>query len=152
MAVYQNLDCQLTLEEALEEFHRLHAELLYSREMTEDSETFFRCHDTAHVVFGCDISLANEGMVKIWTAFGTTLGFWRHIAAYSRPETREIAKEMSPGAVLATFFRLLVLIPRIILRCRAMSKRWPWSEHEAYLGRRLVDIRHELNIQPLIVA
>ncbi len=151
MTVYQKPDCQLTLAEALEAFHRLHGQQLYSRKMTANSEAFFRCHDTAHVVFACDISLINEGMVKIWTAFGTTLGFWRHIVAYSRPETREIAREISPGAVVKTFFRSLVLIPRVMLRCRAMSKRWPWSEHEAYLGRRLVDIRREFNIQPLVV-
>ena len=77
--------------------------------MAEDSQAFFRSHDIAHVIFACDISLLNEAMVKTWTAFGTTLGFWKHIAAYSREETNEIVKEISVRAILVTFFMSLVL-------------------------------------------
>lgn len=82
MARYQDPECSLTLAEALAEFRELHAETLYTREMSDDSREFFRRHDIAHVVFACDTSLLNEAMVKFWTAFGTTLGFWKHIGAY----------------------------------------------------------------------
>ena len=152
MAMYQEIECQLTLEEALQEYHKINSELLYDREMAEDSQAFFRSHDIAHVIFACDISLLNEAMVKTWTAFGTTLGFWKHIAAYSREETNEIVKEISVRAILVTFFMSLVLMPKVIIRCRAMSKPWPWAEHEKYLDRKLVDIRREFNIKPIIVA
>ena len=152
MAMYQESECQLTLEEALQEYHKINSELLYDREMAEDSQAFFRSHHIAHVIFACDISLLNEAMVKTWTAFGTTLGFWKHIAAYSREETNEIVKKISIRAILVTFFMSLVLMPKVIIRCRAMSKPWPWSEHEKYLDRKLVDIRREFNIKPIIVA
>jgi len=152
MSLYQDTECELTLEEALQEFQRINSELLYDRGMADDSQVFFRRHDIAHVVFACDVSLLNEAMVKTWTAFGTTLGFWKHIAAYSREETTEIVRDISTGAIAVTFFRSLVLMPGVMLRCRAMSSRWPWAEHEEYLDRKLVDIRREFNIKPIVVA
>ena len=152
MARYQELASQLTLKEALEEYHELNSKILYKREMSSDSKVFFACHDVAHVVFACDTSLLNEGMVKMWTAFGTTLGFWRHIAAYSRQETNEIVKELGWKLIIATSFQSLIIMPRVLRRCFAMKKRWPWSSFEEYLNVPLAEIRHEFNIQPLIVA
>lgn len=152
MAMYRDIESQLTLVEALQEFYEINSELLYQRDMTEDSRAFFRNHDIAHVLFACDISLLNEAVVKTWTAFGTTLGFWKHIAAYSREETNEIVGGLRVGPVLKTLFMSLVLMPKVIIRCRAMSKPWPWAEHEKYLDRKLVDIRREFNIKPIIVA
>lgn len=152
MAMYQEIECQLTLEEALQEYYKINSELFYDRKIAEDSQAFFRSHDIAHVIFACDISLLNEAMVKTWTAFGTTLGFWKHIAAYSREETSEIVKGISVKAILVTFFMSLVLMPKVVIRCRAMSKRWPWAEHEIYLDRKLVDIRREFNIKPINVT
>jgi len=73
---YQDPDCSLTLAEALAECREVYAESRYTREMSDDAREFFRRHDIAHVVFGCDTSLLNEAMVKLWTAFGTTLAFW----------------------------------------------------------------------------
>ena len=69
MTMYQEIECQLTFEEALQEYHKINSELFYDREMAEDSQAFFRSHDIAHVIFACDISLLNEAMVKTWTAF-----------------------------------------------------------------------------------
>ncbi len=152
MAQYQELASQLTLKEALAEYHELNSKILYKREMSSDSEVFFGCHDIAHVVFACDTSLLNEGMVKMWTAFGTTLGFWKHIAAYSREETYEIVNEISWKLIIVTSFQSLIIMPRVLSRCLAMKKRWPWSSFEEYFNVPLVEIRTEFNIQPLIVA
>ena len=79
MAQYQDPDAKMTLEEALQEYYQANADILYRGDKSVDSVDFFRCHDVAHVVFGCDTSLMNEAMVKTWTVFGTTLGFWGHI-------------------------------------------------------------------------
>jgi len=138
------------LEEALAEFRAVHAESLYTREMSADSREFFRRHDIAHVVFACDTSLLNEAMVKFWTAFGTTLGFWEHIGAYSREETTSIAGSLRPSAVVRTFFHAVVLFPRVLVRCRAMTKPWPFDAPDPFLTTRLVDIRQEFNIQPIV--
>lgn len=152
MAKYREPECELTLEQALQEFGEVNSGLLYEREMTDDSREFFRRHDIAHVVFGCDTTLVNEGMVKLWTAFGTTLGFWGHIAAYSRGETADIVGSLRMATVITTFFRVAALVPKVVIRCRAMTKPWPWADHQAHLGRRLVDIRREFNIKPILVS
>lgn len=150
MTSYQEADCPLTLAEALAEFREVHAESLHTREMSDDSREFFRRHDIAHVVFACDTSLLHEAMVKLWTAFGTTLGFWRHMGAYSREETTNIARELRLSAVVGTFFKAVVLFPLVLARCRAMKRPWPWDAPDPYLNTRLVDIRQEFNIKPII--
>ena len=33
-----------------------------------------------------------------------------------------------------------------------MAKPWPWAEYEKHLDRKLVDIRCEFNIKPIIIA
>ena len=100
----------------------------------------------------CDTSLLNEDIVKMWTAFGTTLGFWKRIAAYSRQGTTEIVKELSWKFIIATSFQSLIIMPRVLRRCFAMKKRRPWSSFEEYLNVPLAEIRHEFNIQPLVIA
>ncbi|MBN4059560.1 hypothetical protein JYT35_00405 [Acidimicrobium ferrooxidans] len=36
-------------------------------ELSVDAQEFFRNHDIAHVVFGCDASIVGEAKVKIWS-------------------------------------------------------------------------------------
>jgi len=79
----------------------------------------------------------------MWTAFGTTLGFWKHIAAYSRKAINEIVKKLSWKLIIAASFQSLNIMPRVLRRCFAMKKRWPWSSFEKYSNVPLV--RFELN-------
>lgn len=47
----------------------------HSVDLSAEAEHFFRCHDTAHVVFRCGSTLDDEAAVKIASIFGTTAGF-----------------------------------------------------------------------------
>lgn len=85
-------------------------------------------------------------------AFGTTLDFWKHVAAYSRQGTNEIVKKLSWKLVIATSFQSLIIVLGVLKRCFVIKKRWLWSSFEEYLNVPLAEIRHEFNIQPLIVA
>lgn len=73
------MDENLTLKEAIKKFNATNYKQFSKRDISQEAKDFFRCHDTAHVVFGCSTSITGEGTVKIWTIFGTTLGFWKHL-------------------------------------------------------------------------
>lgn len=74
-------DPSLTLSEGLDRYFQSNALLLTTRDVSDEAAQFLRCHDVAHVVFGCDTTLVGEGTVKLWTIFGTTLGFWKQLSA-----------------------------------------------------------------------
>ncbi len=140
-----------TLRQALEKFHTENRDYLSHNKngISSEAKTFFKSHDITHVLFGCDISLFGEGSVKIWTIFGTTLGFWNHIRAYKEANAFELSKNYSIGHYVSNIFKFLVAIPVLIMRARNMYKPWPWSEFEPYLDMPISEIRKEFNIQVL---
>ncbi|MEM7161193.1 MAG: hypothetical protein AAF487_02020, partial [Bacteroidota bacterium] len=85
----------MTLGEALEEFYRDNEVHLShnSADLSDEVRSFFKSHDIAHVIFGCNISLFGEGAVKIWTIFGTSLGFWNHLSDYKKASAFRLAEQ-----------------------------------------------------------
>jgi len=141
----------ITLREGLDKFHKEHkAYLSHNKKgLSSEAQTFFKSHDIVHVLFGCDISLFGEGSVKIWTIFGTTLGFWKHIKGYQEANAFELSKNYNIVHVLNNIFKFLSSIPVLIIRAKRMSKPWPFSEYESYLNTEITEIRREFNIRIL---
>lgn len=141
------IDSALTLREGVRRFYEENAAEFSARDISPEAQEFFRCHDTAHVVFDCDTSLFGEGVLKIFTIFGTTLGFWKHLTGYAEADAFALFKQYSWRHLARHIFKLVVTSPRAILSARRMSKPWPWAEHIDYLDRPLEEIRREFNIQ-----
>ena len=139
----------ITLRQGLENFYQENKDYLsHNKEsVSSEAKAFFVSHDIAHVLFGCDISLFGEGSVKIWTIFGTTLGFWKHISGYKEANAFELSKNFNFAHLVNNFFKLLLSIPLLIFRAKRMHKPWPWSAYESYLDRPISEIRKEFNIQ-----
>ncbi len=150
MLDYQNSDTTLTLESGLAEYYASGTDLVNGRGVSSAAREFFRCHDAAHVVFGCSTTLLNEAMVKIWSFFGTTRGL-RLLREYRLPESQEIYEQLEWGAIARTASRSLTVVPRVMARCLRMNKRWPWSDFEAYRLVPLQELRREYSIQILVV-
>ena len=144
-------EVNITLRQGLEKFYKEYKfHLSHNKEgITKEAKSFFKSHDIAHVLFGCDISLFGEGSVKIWTIFGTTLGFWNHIRGYKDANAFELSKSFSLFHIVGNIFKFLFSIPVIIIRAKSMHKPWPWSEFEPYLDTPIREIRKEFNIQVL---
>jgi len=141
----------ITLRQGLERFYdEYKSHLSHNKEGTPNEvKSFFKSHDIAHVLFGCDISLFGEGSVKIWTIFGTTLGFWKHLSAYKKAKAYALSKNFGLAHIVANIFKLLAAIPMLIIRSKKMIKPWPWTDYESYLDTPITEIRKEFNIKVL---
>jgi hypothetical protein len=142
---YRQPDSRLTLGEGLSEYYASRPDLVRGRGMSPAAREFFRCHDAAHVVFGCDTTLANEAIVKAWSLLGTTAGL-SLLRAYRLPESREIYAQLRWSDIIGATFRSLAALPLVAWRCSRMRRRWPWSEFEPYLGVPLAEIRRQFGI------
>ena len=150
MLRFQLPDCELTLEEGLSEYYASRDGLVTGRGVSDSAREFFRCHDTAHVVFGCNTSLTNEAMVKMWSFFGTTAGL-SLLRDYRSSESKEIYEQIEWSDVPGTALQSMINVPIVLFRCYRMSRRWPWSDFEGHLDLRLVEIRSEFGIKVLTV-
>ena len=149
MLEYQRPDSELTLAAGLREYYTTNEGLVSARSASPAAAEFFRCHDAAHVVFGCTTSLHNEAIVKMWSFFGTTAGLGL-IRAYRLPESREIYTRLKFGDIVSTAIRSVVSVPLVLWRCIRMHKRWRWSEFDPYLDVSLAEIRREHGIRPVV--
>lgn len=141
----------ITLRQGLEKFYEEYkSHLSHNKEgIPSEVKSFFKSHDIAHVIFDCDISLFGEGSVKVWTIFGTTLGFWKHIKAYKKANAYELSRNFSLAHIASNVFKFLWFIPKLIIRAKCMNRPWPWSEFESYLDTPISEIRQEFNIRVL---
>ena len=146
MIEYQRVDTTLTLEEGLLEYYASRKDLVGGRGISPAAREFFRCHDAAHVVFGCSTTLPNEAR----SFFGTTAGL-SLLRAYRLPESTEVYEQLERHDIVHTVIRSLTIVPRVLWRCSRMRKRWPWADFERYLDIPLVEIRREFGIQPLLL-
>lgn len=141
------MDDTRTLQEGLDDFYKKNSQYFAERPQSEKAKQFLRNHDVAHVVFDCDTSIYGEGVVKIWTTFGTTLSFWKVITSYNEADAFELFKMYSFRHVSKNIFKVLKSIPKTILRARRMSQAWPFEDYDNYLNTPLVEIRKMFNIE-----
>lgn len=139
----------VTLREGLDEYYRKNSRTLLDTAVSNDSELFFNCHDIAHVIFECDTSLQGEGAVKLWTIFGSTLGFVNHFKGYAEANAFELSKKYSLKHILANVPKVLIGAPVVISRARKMTKKWPWAAYDRYLDISIAEVREEFNIVPV---
>jgi len=138
-----------TLQQGLDEFNKKNEKYFYQRSYTEEGLLFLKSHDAAHVVFGCNTTLYGEGVVKIWTSFGTTESFWKIVTGYQEVSAVELFSAYSIGHFAKNIFRLLLAIPKTLYRVKKMSKPWPFYEYAGYLDTPISKIREEYNIEVL---
>ena len=146
MLEYTRPSTSITLADGLREYYASSDHLATGRGMSDAAREFFRCHDAAHVVFGCSSELLDEGVVKMWSFFGTTAGF-SLLSGYRLPESKEIYETLGWGSMISTAVCMLGLVPVTIWHCYQMVERWPWSEFDQYLDVPLAEIRREYGIQ-----
>jgi hypothetical protein len=146
MHAFQRQDSLQTLAQGVEEYFAVNAGLAQGRVMSPEAREFFRCHDVAHVVFGCDVALDDEAVVKIASILGTTAGLGV-LKGYRLHESLQIYRQLRVQDVLLSIMHSVVIVPRTALRCLTQRARWPWAEHQRYLQTPLRELRHEFGIR-----
>jgi hypothetical protein len=142
---FQQQDSTQSLAQGIDEYFAANPGLTQAQHLSPQARQFFRCHDTAHVVFGCGTALDDEAVVKIASIFGTTAG-WGVLKGYRLHESRRIYRELRVMDMLASIAHAIVLVPRTIARCRAQRARWPWDDHQPYLHTPLQELRRHFGI------
>jgi hypothetical protein len=148
MASYQDPESTLTLAEGLREYYASRDGLAGGRGSSAAAQEFFRCHDAAHVVFACDTTLPQEGIVKLWSLFATDAGLGL-LRDYRLPESREIYETLTLPEELRATRVALAALPRVLWRAQHLRKRWPWRAFDEYLQVPLREIRREFGIRVL---
>ena len=146
MMEYQRPDTEITLQLGLEEYYASRDDLQHGRGMSEAATDFFRCHDTVHVVFGCNTELPSEAGVKMWSFFGTDAGLKRLHQGYGLDESKEIYTDLGVWQMVDAGLRSLIIVPVVIFHSFRMKKRWPWSDFDDYLTMPQKNIREEFGI------
>ena len=150
MLSYQLQDSSLTLAEGLAEYRSANPGLELARDPAGQGAEFFRCHDTAHVVFGCSTSLLDEAAADAWTVFGTTVTLRQFLGFLRIEEHQNIIDKVGRWGAVATFLRAFPRIALVAWRSSRMRRKWPWASFEGYLDRRLAEIRREFGIRVLL--
>ncbi len=135
----------MTLSEGLAEYYSGNVGLKRGATLAGPAREFFRCHDACHVVFGCGTSLPQEAVVKLSSLFGTTAGF-SVLRGYALFDSFDIDRQLNVGELLATIASAPLIVPRTIVRRLRQTRRWPWSEFEAFLDTPLAEIRRQFGI------
>lgn len=141
------MEDHITLQQGLDFFHKKNKKYFADRATSPAGEAFLKSHDVAHIVFGCDTTIYGEGVVKIWTTFGTNLGFWKVVNGYNEASAFELFSMYSFSHVIKNISRYLLVIPKAIIRAKKMTKPWPFDDYKPYLNTPISEIRKEFNIQ-----
>lgn len=150
MHAYQHQDATLSLREGLRDYFRSNPELLDPDELERQgskSADLFRNHDVVHVVFGTDTSVAQEAMTDTWSMLATDVGVLRYLSYLNEPEAMDIVREIGWGKALGESVKAVPAMVEVWRRSRRMTKKWPWTGHEAWLDTPLAEIREEFGIE-----
>lgn len=146
MPEFEHQDCAATLDEGIAEYYRSYPGLARGEALSPAAREFFRCHDAAHVVFGCGTDLDDEAVVKLASMFGTTAGVGV-LEGYRLHESIDIYRKLRLRDMLRTILHATWLVPRTSVRCLRQRRRWPWSAFDAYARVPLRDLRAEFGIR-----
>lgn len=151
MLLYLAQNCTATLAQGLAEYYAAHTFLKRGDALSPEARVFFRCHDTVHVVYGCDTSLLHEAIVKLSSFFGTTEGL-RVMRGYQLYESLDIYRQLRAADIMHTIAAAPFIVPRTIWRCARQRRRWPWEAFDAFLTVPLRELRADFGIRVATTA
>jgi hypothetical protein len=89
--------------------------------------------------------MSAEAVVKLSSLFGTTGGL-QILRGYTAYESLDIYTKLPLGSTVLALLMSPYLIFRTIWRCARQTQRWPWTENQQYMDKRLDDLRSQFKI------
>jgi hypothetical protein len=146
---YQDQDTRLTLREGLAEYLASNPDLIDTAQASSTAMAkYFANHDASHVVFGTSTAIEDELVQDIWTLIAIDVRYRDYVGDLMKAkEGLEVAAALPFWGTLQGFLSLLGALPSLVLRARAMPKKWPWAGWEPYLDQPLRETREEFGIR-----
>ena len=153
MFEYQNQNCSLTMEKALECYYNSFPETKEIFEDNEDSGTLLRDHDCTHVIFGLDISIEQESILDTWVLWGSKWEL-KYLLGYQKlPQIKQLYKdlinEIGYFGLIKVLWKLGGIKRKVMFRAFKMKKKWPFKMPEEYLSMKVSDLREMHGIKVL---
>jgi hypothetical protein len=147
---YQNQESELTLREAMAEYHRYLAAIDRAILTDSNDEKIWLYHDATHAVFGHSTSIEQEAALDFWVLFGTNFS-WKMLREYREiPEIKALSgaiiSELGLSFVPKLYWRNRKVLWQVFLNARRMSKKWPFEVPSEFMDRTLSDLRREFGI------
>ena len=154
MLDYQNQNCDLTLQEALECYYNSFPDTKEIFEDNKDSGTLLRDHDCTHVIFGLDISIEQESILDTWVLWGSKWEL-KYILGYQKlPQIKQLykdlIKEIGYFGIIKIIWKLGGIKRKVMFRALKMKKKWPFKMPEEYLSMKVSDLREMYGIKVLL--
>ena len=154
MFEYQNQNCSLTMEKALECYYNSFPETKEIFEDNEDSGTLLRDHDCTHVIFGLDISIEQESILDTWVLWGSKWEL-KYLLGYQKlPQIKQLYKdlinEIGYFGLIKVLWKLGGIKRKVMFRAFKMKKKWPFQMPEEYLTMKVSDLREMHGIKVLL--
>ena len=148
---YLQQDCQLTLQQGLDEYNKSYP-FLNNNDGHAEASKWFKNHDITHVIFGTvPFDIRGESINDTWTLFGSDVTFkgYKEFFKYVDYKTvinSYIKKYKTKSRV---YLKMATYIPDCLIafyRAKRMSKKWHWYHYDEYLNMPLAQLRKEFNI------
>ena len=154
MFEYQNQNCGLTMEKALECYYNSFPETKEIFEDNKDSGTLLRDHDCTHVIFGLDISIEQESILDTWVLWGSKWEL-KYLLGYQKlPQIKQLYKDLIKEIGYFGFIKILWKLGgikrKVMFRAFKMKKKWPFKMPDEYLSIRISDLREMHGIKVLL--
>ena len=154
MFEYQNQNCSLTMEKALECYYNSFPDTKEIFEDNEDSGTLLRDHDCTHVIFGLDISIEQESILDTWVLWGSKWEL-KYLLGYQKlPQIKQLYKdlinEIGYFGLIKVLWKLGGIKRKVMFRAFKMKKKWPFKMPEEYLAMKVSDLREMHGIKVLL--
>ncbi len=154
MFEYQNQNCGLTMEKALECYYNSFPETKEILQDNEDSGTLLRDHDCTHVIFGLDISIEQESILDTWVLWGSKWEL-KYLLGYQKlPQIKQLYKdlinEIGYFGIIKVLWKLGGIKRKVMFRAFKMKKKWPFQMPEEYLAMKVSDLREMHGIKVLL--
>mgnify|MGYP006061861811 FL=1 len=154
MFEYQNQNCSLTMEKALECYYNSFPETKEIFEDNEDSGTLLRDHDCTHVIFGLDISIEQESILDTWVLWGSKWELKYLLGHQKLPQIKQLYKdlinEIGYFGLIKVLWKLGGIKRKVMFRAFKMKKKWPFKMPEEYLAMKVSDLREMHGIKVLL--
>lgn len=159
---YTNKNSTQTLQQGLEEYYSVNANLTDPRELLPEFAKILLAHDVTHIILGCDTNMHDELKLLPMSFWTSDFKFSDYLRTIRDPIIKPAISMMYDDLIKqhgviwlysSIFLTLPRLIPKLVVmwfKTRTKRKYYPFFDYQPLLNRSLRDIRQEFGLLALM--